>query len=186
MIVSKLGHLVGRLQFHRYLNRSQLYGTSHHSSHSKVISLKLILPPSAEVEKMSFESRKALQRYLGDGALCTVDATGEPMIIDPDKYQDLSPLDTYTIATPYHSPLKNVQQYLQTCDKMFENKSRVAMLHFMNDAGMAFKELDRIIKDGERVVAEWEAVFEVDGHGVFFLECKHKVTEVSTSLSYSC
>jgi len=56
----------------------------------------------------------------------------------------------------------------------------------MNDAGMAFKELDRIITDGERVVAEWEAVFEVDGHGVFFLECKHKVTEVSTSLSYSC
>jgi len=108
------------------------------------------------------------------------------MIIDPDEYQDLSPLDTYTIATPYHSPLKNVQQYLQTCDKMFENKSREAMLRFMNDAGMTYKELDRIIKDGERLVAEWEAVFEVDGHGVFFLECKHKVTEVSTSLSCSC
>ena len=60
------------------------------------------------------------------------------------------------------------------------------MIDFMKDAGMAFKELDRIIKDGERVVAEWEGVFEVDGHGVFFLECKHKVTEVSTSLSHSC
>jgi hypothetical protein len=186
MFVSKLGRLVGRLQFHRYVDRSQLYGTSRLPSPSKVISLKLILPPSAEVQEMSFDSGKALERYLGDGALCTVDATGKPRILDPDKYQDLSPLDTYTIATPYHSPLKNVQQYLQTCDKMFENKAREAMLHFMNDAGMAFKELDRVIKDGERVVAEWEAVFDVDGHGVFFLECKHKVTEVSTSLSYSC
>ena len=150
MIISKLNHLIGRLQFHHYLNRNQLYDTSHHPSHSKVISLKLILPPSAEVQKMSFESRKTLKRYLGDEALCTVDATGEPMIIDPDKYQDLSPLDIYTITTPYHSPLKIVQQYLQTCDKMFENKSRETMLHFMNDAGMTFKELDRIIKDGER------------------------------------
>ena len=60
------------------------------------------------------------------------------------------------------------------------------MLYFMNDSGMAFKKLDRIVKDGETVVAEWEAVFEVDGHGVFFLECNHRVTEVSTSLSYSC
>jgi hypothetical protein len=137
-----------------------------------------------EVQKMSFESKKALVRYLGDGALCTVDATGEPMIIDPDKYQDLSPGNIYTIATPYHAS-KNVQYYLQTCDKMFANKSREAMLHFMNDAGMVFKELDRIIKDGERVIAEWEAVFEVDGHGVFFLECRHKMIEVSTSLSYS-
>jgi hypothetical protein len=67
----------------------------------KVISLSLILPPSEEVQKISFESKKALMKYLEDGALCTVDAAGEPMIIDPDKYQDLSPLDTYTIATPY-------------------------------------------------------------------------------------
>src|SRR5271169_427941 len=102
MIISKLGHLISRLQFHRYLNRSQFYGTSHRSSHSKVISLKLILPPSGEVQEISFESRKALVRYLGDGALCTVNAIGKPMIIDPDKYQDLSPLDIYTIATPYH------------------------------------------------------------------------------------
>jgi hypothetical protein len=130
---------------------------------------------------MSFQSRKALERYLGDGALCTVDTTGEPMIIDPDEYQNLSPLDTYTIATPYHSPMKNVQQYLQTCDKGFENRSREMMLRFIKRTGIAFKELDRIIKDGERVVAEWEAVFDVDGHGVFFLECKHRVTEVSTS-----
>jgi hypothetical protein len=38
---------------------------------------------------------------------------------------------------------------------MFENKAREAMLHFINDARIAFKELDRIIKDEERVVTEW-------------------------------
>jgi hypothetical protein len=101
MTISKLGHLVGRLQFRRYLNTSRLYSMSCYPSHSKVISLSLILPPSEEVQKISFESKKALMKYLEDGALCTVDAAGEPMIIDPDKYQDLSPLDTYTIATPY-------------------------------------------------------------------------------------
>ena len=61
------------------------------------------------------------------------------------------------------------------------------MITFMNNAGMAFNELDRVIKDGDRIVAEWEAVFEDDdGKGVYFLECKHRVTAVSTSLSHLC
>jgi hypothetical protein len=61
------------------------------------------------------------------------------------------------------------------------------MITFMNNEGMAFNELDRVIKDGEKVIAEWEGVFEVDdGQRVYFLECKHRVTAVSTSLSHLC
>jgi hypothetical protein len=75
-----------------------------------------------------------------------------------------------------------LENYIHTCSKKFEEKSRQAMIDFMKEQGMAFKELDRMIRDGSRVVAEWEGIFEVDGR-VFFLECKHKVTNVSTSLS---
>ena len=74
---------------------------------------------------------------------------------------------------------------MHTCSKKFEENSRYAMIDYMKEQGMAFKELDRIIRDGSRVVAEWEGIFEVDGR-VFFLECKHKVTNVSTSLSHLC
>jgi hypothetical protein len=55
----------------------------------------------------------------------------------------------------------------------------------MNKEGIAFNEIDRVIKDNDRVVAEWEGVFEVDGgQHLYFLECKHKMTAVSTSLSH--
>ena len=61
------------------------------------------------------------------------------------------------------------------------------MITTMNKTGMMFNELDRVVKDGERVVAEWEGVFEVNnGQRVYFLECKHRMTAVFTSLSHLC
>jgi hypothetical protein len=85
-------------------------------------------------------------------------------------------------------PMRSVQHYEQVRDKALEDKARKAMITFMNNVGIAFNELDRVIKDGERVAAEWEGVFEVDdGQGVYFLECKHRATAVPTSLlSYLC
>jgi len=59
------------------------------------------------------------------------------------------------------------------------------MIDFMKVHGMAIKELDREIKDGNKIIAEWEGIFESDGR-VCFLECKHKVTNVSTSISHLC
>jgi len=59
------------------------------------------------------------------------------------------------------------------------------MITSMNNAGMAFNELARVVKDEERVVAEWEGVFEFDdGQWVYFLKCKHRMTAVFTSLSH--
>jgi hypothetical protein len=112
MIVSKLGRFISHLQFHHYVNHRQLYGTSRLPLPSKVISWKLILSLSMKVQKMFFTSRKALERYLWDGRLYTVDATGKLIILSLDKYQNLSSLDIYTIVMVYHSLLKNIQQYL--------------------------------------------------------------------------
>ena len=59
------------------------------------------------------------------------------------------------------------------------------MFNFIKGQGMAFKELNRVIRVGKRIVAEWEGIFEVDGQ-VFFVECQHKVTNVSASISHLC
>ena len=58
------------------------------------------------------------------------------------------------------------------------------MIDYLNNSGLEFHELDRVIKDGDTSVAEWEGVFELDNH-VYFLECKHRVTAVPLSF-YTC
>jgi hypothetical protein len=181
-----LGHLVGRLNVHLHLNRTQLYGKLHRP---QKFSLNLIVPPSKEVETISFGDVTALDKFLTayNGSLYTVDSAGKREFIPPKQYKTLSPFETYEIDSPYFMAIKSVQHYEQISDKAFEDKSRNAMITFMQNAGTAFKELDRVIKDGEKVVAEWEGVFDIDdGHGVYFLECKHRVTAVSTSLSHLC
>jgi hypothetical protein len=145
----------------------------------------LIVPPSQEAQEVTFESADLLKKYVGEGTLCTLNSAGNLVFISSHKYKNILPSDIYSIATPYSIPLRNLENYVHTCSKKFEEKSRHAMLDFMKEQGMAFKELDRIIKDGSRVVAEWESIFEVDGQ-VFFLECKHKVTNVSISFSHLC
>ena len=180
--------LIGRHLHHLHHNH-KLNGKSHFPSSSKKFSLNLIIPPSREVEKISFGNMTAFLNYLRtyNGSLCTMDSAGEKTIIPPQQYKALSPFETYEIDSPFFMPIRSVQHYEQISDKAFEDKSRNAMITFMTNMGIAFKELDRVIMDGEKVVAEWEGVFEVnDGHGVFFLECKHRMTAVSTSLSHLC
>jgi len=105
----------------------------------------------------------------------------------PPDHKALSPLQTYEVFSPFSMPMQNIQHYEQISDKGFEEKSRKALITYMNQEGIAFNELNRVIQDGDRVVAEWEGVFEVDGgQHLYFLECKHKMTAVSTSLSDLC
>jgi hypothetical protein len=182
MIVRRL---VGR---HLHHNRKP-HGKSHFPSGSGKFSLNLIVPPSGEVEKISFGNMTAFLDYLRtyNGSLCTVDSAGQKTIIPLQKYKALSPVQTYHIDSPFFMPIRNVQHCEQLSDKAFEDKARKAMITSMNNAGMVFNELTRVIKDRERVVAEWEGVFEVDdGQRVYFLECKHKMTGVFTSLSHLC
>jgi len=185
MIISRVDRLIGRLHIHRHINRIQLYGTSGGHPPSKPISFQLIVPPSQEAQEVTFESANLLEKYVGEGTLCTLNSAGKLVFISPRKYENILPSDIYSIATPYSIPLRNLENYVHTCSKKFEEKSRHAMIDFMKEQGMAFKELDRIIRDGSRVVAEWEGIFEV-GERVFFLECKYKVTNVATSLSHLC
>ena len=95
-------------------------------------------------------------------------------------------MQTYEVFSLFSIPIQNVQHYEQVSDKGFEEKSRKALTTYMKE-GIAFNELDRVFKDGDRVVADWEGVFEIDGgQQLYFLECMHKMTAVSTSLSQLC
>jgi hypothetical protein len=107
-------------------------------------------------------------------------------MMPPDRKM-LSPLQTYEVFSPFSMSMQNVQYYRQASDKRFEEKSRKALITYMKKEGFSFKELDRVIEDGKNVVAEWEGLFEIDdGQHLYFLECKHKMTAVSTSLSRLC
>jgi hypothetical protein len=91
------------------------------------------------------------------------------------------------VFSPFFVPVQNVQHYEQVSDKGFEDKSRKALITYMNKEGITFNELNRVIKDSDKVVDEWEGMFEIDGgQHLYFLECKHKMTAVSTSLSQLC
>jgi hypothetical protein len=57
--------------------------------------------------------------------------------------------------------------------KSFEDKARGAIIHYMQTTGIKLRELDRIIKDGDRHKAEWEGVFEIHEIHVYFVECTH-------------
>ena len=85
--------------------------------------------------------------------------------------------------------MQSIQHYEQNSDKGFEDKSRKALMTYMKKEGMIFNELARVIKVNDKTVAEWEGLFEVDVDGVqhlYFLECKHKMIAVYTSLSPLC
>jgi len=48
--------------------------------------------------------------------------------------------------------MQNVRHYEQISDQGFEEKSRTALITYMNKEGIAFNEIDRVIKDNDRVV----------------------------------
>jgi hypothetical protein len=52
------------------------------------------------------------------------------------------------------------------------------MMNYLSSAEISYNELSRTVKVGDREVAEWDGVFEIEGQGVYFLECKHTVTTV--------
>lgn len=177
----RLSHLARRL--HARLHHSQLYGTSIKSSnpsgHEPPFSLQLIVPPSGQVKTILFDDTAALDKFINsyNGSLRAAAPNGNERIITPKRYKDLSTSQIYEIVSPFFLTTQNERQHSQISNKAFEAKSRQAMIDYLNNSGLEFHELDRVIKDGDTSVAEWEGVFELDNR-VYFLECKHRITAV--------
>jgi hypothetical protein len=183
--------MIGRLldrQLHHLRHSRKPHARVPSPSSSDEFSLHLIVPPSGEVKKMAFDDMRTFRKFLGtyNGSLCAVDSAGQEKVVSDQKYGALSSVQTYRIDSPFFVPIRNVQHYEQISDKAFEDEARKTMITFMDGAGIAYNELTRVVKDGVRVVAEWEGIFEVDDGRVFFLECKHKMTAVFTSISHLC
>jgi hypothetical protein len=182
----RLDQLGRRLGLHLHRSRSRLH-RPHIPSRPHVLELKLIIPPSTTAETVSFQNERGLTLFLRslNGSLSFLDPNGKRRIVS--EYKTLSPLETYNVFSPFSMPMQNIQHYEQASNKGFEDKSRRTLVTYMAKEGIEFTELNRVIKDKDNLVAEWEGVFEIeDGREVYFLECKHRMTAVSTSLSQLC
>ena len=75
--------------------------------------------------------------------------------------------------------MNDERQHRQIADKAFEDKSRQALIRYLEEQRFLFHELDRVIKVDGKSIAEWEGVFELEGGSwMWFLECKHCVSTV--------
>ena len=178
-----------RLGPHIHRNRSYRHGVPHTPSPPKSFTLNLIVPPSSAPETIEFPNKHTLERFLAscNGSLYSLGSKGQKKMWD--HLDPLSPFQTYEVLSPYSVSMQSIQHYEQNSDKGFEDKSRKALMTYMKKEGMIFNELARVIKVNDKTVAEWEGLFEVDVDGVqhlYFLECKHKMIAVYTSLSPLC
>lgn len=151
------------------------------------IEFKLILPDVEKPQVRQFTDPESLLQYVHsfNGSLQFTKGNSSPMIISPYQYKDLNPEHVYEIFSPMFCATTKERLHSQVSDKAFEGRSRAAFIQFLDQENLKYTEVDRMVKDGDRVVAEWEGVFEVEGGAVYLLECKHCVTAVSTTLSDS-
>lgn len=112
------------------------------------------------------------------GSLRATEPNGNYRIIGRTKYKHLVPTEVYHVHSPFFNEIRDERQHSQVADRAFEDKARLAMVNYLSSGGIGYSELSRKIKVGDREVAEWEGVFELEGNSVYFLECKHTVTDV--------
>jgi hypothetical protein len=142
--------------------------------------INLIVPPSNTVEQY-VSSPKDLQELIRSyqGKLI-LRRDGRVQIVGSSEFKTLSPTEVYEIVSPFYQARAEMREHTQIADRAFEDKSRLTLIGWMKEKGLEFKELPRVIEVEKKIVAEWEAVFEVAGEErVFFLECKHCITTVS-------
>jgi len=150
------------------------------SNDPPTLNLKLIVPPSAEPQEFSFDDSSALDNFVKSipGSLRATGPNGKHRIISPTRYKQLLPTEIYHVHSPFFDALRDEPPHSQIVDPAFGDKARLAMMKYLSSAGIGYSQLSRTIKAGDRQVAEWEGAFELEGHAVYFLECKHTVTNV--------
>lgn len=142
-------------------------------NHGDSVSLILVVPPSKETQVLECETTDELTRFikLYKGELTTLSKNGSTKIIPPSKYSEVSPSTVYEIKSPFFTSIDEDRRHY----KAFEDKSRLALIRYLDEHQRSFHELNRVIKVDGRIVAEWEGVFELESGEVWFLECKHCV-----------
>ncbi len=149
-------------------------------NHGDSVTLNLILPQSDEIHALECETTDELTVFVQayKGVLAVDRKKGPTKIIPPSKYSKVTPSTTYKIISPFFASLDDERHHWQIADKAFEDRSRFALIQYLEDQKYSFRELDRVIKVGEDFIAEWEGIFELEGGEYWFLECKHCVSTV--------
>lgn len=147
--------------------------------HGESIRLTIMVPSSKEPQILRCQTTDQLSRFVEvyKGALAVLGVDGTE-IIPPSKYSEVSPSTIYEIISPFFASMKDERQHPQAADKAFEDKSRQALTRYIKEQQFSFHELGRTIKVDGSLIAEWEGVYELEGGGIWFLECKHCVSTV--------
>jgi hypothetical protein len=177
------GHFITRAgSLHKqplYPHRS-LKTMSNKFKHGDLIKLALIVPSSNEPTLLRCRTTDQLSDFvkLYKGELAERGADGFTEIIPRSKYSEVSPSVIYEIISPFFTSLGDEHHHWQVVDKAFEDKSREALIRYLEAEQFVFRELSRVIKVDGGIIAQWGGVFELEGGEIWFLECKHCVTIV--------
>jgi len=164
---------------HRTLKTSTKTPPSNRFHHGESITLSVIVPTSKDPQLFDYETTDELAEHVKlYRGLLSVYTANRTKFIPFSKYAKLSPSITYQILSPFFGSMQDERQHRQVADKAFEDKSRKALLRYLEEQQYSFRELSRVVKVDGKIVAEWEGVFELEGGEIWFLECKHCVTIV--------
>lgn len=166
-----------------YTTNTLKYATFRHSS---PLRLNIIVLPLRKVHVNDFNTPRALALYINafHGILRQLPSSTAPdevsKFLDPDDLKDVKSSETYEIVAPYWQTVGEHRTHSQIADKAFESKSRLALINYLHRQNIVFDELDREMKRDGVTVCEWERVFRLATGEPIFLECKHRMTMVST------
>ena len=182
--------MLSRFRLVQFQSLSRLYTTNTLKyatfQHGSPLRLKIIVPPLRKVHVNDFNTPRALALYVNafHGTLRQLPSSTAPdevpKFLDPDELKDVKPSETYEIVAPYWQAVGEHRTHSQIADKAFESKSRFALISYLHRRNIVFKELDREMKRDGQTVCEWEGVFRLATGELIFLECKHRMTMVST------
>jgi hypothetical protein len=155
-------------------------------AHGSPLRLKIIVPPLRHLDVNDFEAPEALARYIDSfhGILrelpSSTAADQTPKILGQNALKYVTPSETYEILSPFWQAVDEHRTHSQIADKAFESKSRLTLMSYLQRRNIVFEEVEREIKRDGVTVCEWEGVFRLATGESIFLECKHRMTLVTT------
>jgi hypothetical protein len=155
-------------------------------AHGSPLRLKIIVPPLRHLDVNDFEAPEGLARYIDSfhGILrelpSSTAADQTPKILGQNALKYVTPSETYEILSPFWQAVDEHRMHSQIADKAFESKSRLTLMSYLQRRNIVFEEVEREIKRDGVTVCEWEGVFRLATGEFIFLECKHRMTLVTT------
>ena len=146
------------------------------------ICIKLSTPDDPTPEKLTcFEGPRCLGEFVKSYGGTLYGPLDLPTARVIEDYCKVAPGQSYKIISPMFRAFHEETRHCQISDLAYEQKCRRAMTEYLQAADPLFTELPRKIYCDDKVLAEWEGVYEKSDGSVVFLEVKHRMTWVCSS-----